>query len=89
MSSLLESTRNTRALPTGTNRYIRSDFPENLTDKEIRWLLENDITTIVDLRSPEEIARKPCGLGKQNGFRYFHLPVTGGGFRSKCIIVTG
>lgn len=79
MSSLLQSTRNTRALPTGTMRYIRSDFPENLTDEEVRWLLDHQITTLVDLRSDEEIVKKPCALKGQDGFRYFHLPVTGGG----------
>lgn len=79
MSSLLQSTRNTRALPTGTMRYIRSDVPENLTDKEVQWLLDNRITTIVDLRSDEETAKKPCCLKAKDGFRYFHLPVTGGG----------
>ena len=35
MSSLLQSTNNTRVLPTGTNQYYRSDFPESLTDKEM------------------------------------------------------
>ncbi len=79
MSSLLESTRNTRVLPTGTMRYIRSDVPENLTAKEIQWLLDNNITTIVDLRSEEEVIRKPCYLKDRDGFRYVHLPVTGGG----------
>ncbi len=78
MSSLLQSTRNTRVLPTGTNQYVRSDFPEKLTDEEIRWLLDNDITTIVDLRSDEEIVKKPCCLKEIEGFTYFHLPVTGG-----------
>lgn len=78
MSSLLQSTKNTRALPTGTMRYIRSDVPEHLTDKEVQWLLDNNITTIIDLRSEEEIFKKPCFLKNQDGFRYFHLPVTGG-----------
>ena len=55
MSSLLKSTRNTRALPTGTMRYIRSDVPTNLTDEEIQWLLDNNITTVIDLRSEEEV----------------------------------
>lgn len=79
MSSLLQSTRNTRVLPTGTNRYFRSDFPENLTDTEVQWLLDNNITTIVDLRSDEEVAAKPCVLKEREDFSYFHLPVTGGG----------
>ena len=79
MSSLLKSIKNTRVLPTGTNRYVRSDFPENLTGEEIQWLLENNIITIVDLRSDKEAVKKPCSLKEIEGFRYFHLPVTGGG----------
>lgn len=79
MSSLLKSTKNTRALPTGTMRYIRSDAPVNLTEEEIDWLLNNEVTTIVDLRSEEELVRKPCRLQKMKEFEYFHLPVTGGG----------
>lgn len=85
MSSLLQSTRNTRALPTGTLRYIRSEVPENLTNEEIQWLLDHDITTIIDLRSDEELVRKPCCLRKQDGFIYFHLPVTGGGDTPKSL----
>lgn len=85
MSSLLESTRNTRVLPTGTMRYIRSDVPENLTAKEIQWLLDNNITTIVDLRSEEEVVKKPCYLKERTGFRYVHLPVTGGGDTPKSL----
>ena len=38
MGSLLKSTRNTRALPTGTLRYIRSDYPGCLSDEEVSWL---------------------------------------------------
>ena len=51
MGSLLQSTRNTRALPAGTLRFIRSDVPERLTGAEIQWLLDNHITIVVDLRS--------------------------------------
>ena len=36
MGSLLQSTRNTRALPAGTLRFIRSDVPERLTGAEDR-----------------------------------------------------
>ncbi|MBR2995639.1 MAG: hypothetical protein IKF45_02910 [Lachnospiraceae bacterium] len=32
MASLLQSTLNTRALPTGSLRYIRSDYPGRLID---------------------------------------------------------
>ena len=85
MSSLLQSTRNTRALPTGTMRYIRSDVPENLTDKEIQWLLDNNITTMIDLRSDEEVVRKPCCFKEKEEFTYFHFPVTGGGDTPKSL----
>ena len=44
-----------------------------------------NISTIVDLRSDEEIANKPCYLKEQDGFRYFHLPVTGGGDTPKSL----
>lgn len=85
MSSLLQSTRNTRALPTGSMRYIRSDFPKSLTEREIRWLLDNNITTIVDLRSDKEVAENPCILKELDGFGYFHLPVSGGGDTPKSL----
>ncbi len=62
MSSLLPSTRNTRILSTGTMKYTWSDCPENLTEQEVRWLLDNDVTIIVDLRSDEEAAKKPFFL---------------------------
>lgn len=77
MSSLLQSTRNTRVLPTGTMRYIRSDAPENLTDKEVQWLLDNNIITIVDLRSDEEIVKNHVFLRKKPdlGIFIFQLQV--------------
>lgn len=79
MASLLKSTLNTRALPIGGMRYIRSDAPINLTEEEVQWLINNDITTLVDLRAAEELERKPCPLRDMPGFTYYHLPVTGGG----------
>ena len=79
MKSLLQSTLNTRALPTGDLRYIRSDYPGNLSDEEVQWLVDNNITTIVDLREEKEYKVKPCRLETEKGFTYFHMPVTGGG----------
>ncbi len=79
MASLLKSTLNTRFLPTGDMRFLRSDVPQQLTDAEINWLLENGITTLVDLRSMEEVQHKPCPLAVNPLFTYHHLPVTGGG----------
>ncbi len=79
MGSLLKSTLNTRALPIGGMRFIRSDAPLCLTEEEIQWLLDNDISTLVDLRSAKELERTPCPLQNMAGFTYYHLPVTGGG----------
>ena len=79
MGSLLKSTLNTRALPVGNLRYIRSDYPGKLTEQEVHWLLQNDITTIVDLREEKEYKARPCSLEEREGFTYYHLPVTGGG----------
>lgn len=79
MGSLLKSTLNTRALPIDGMRYIRSDAPLDLTKEEIQWLLNNNITTLVDLRSEQELERRPCPLQKVEGFTYYHLPVAGGG----------
>ena len=60
-------------------RYVRSDYPGNLSDSEIKWLLEKNITTIVDLREEKEYVALPCRLENEEGFIYYHLPVTGGG----------
>lgn len=83
MSSLFKSTLNTRALPIGELCYVRSDVPLLMTDEEIQWLLSHNITTLVDLRSLEEVERKPCCLKAIEGFRYYHLPVAGGGSTPK------
>ena len=79
MSSLFASTMNTRYLPTGDEKYIRSDFPGKLTDGEVAWLRENGVTTVVDLRDETEYRAKPCRLEREEGFEYYHMPVTGGG----------
>ena len=79
MPSLLQSTLNTRLLPTGDMRFVRSDCPEKLTDEEVEWLLRNHITTIVDLREKKEYEQKTCRLETEDGFTFYHMPVTGGG----------
>lgn len=83
--SLFQSTKNTRVLPTGSMRYIRSDVPLSLTEPEIQWLRGHHVVTLVDLRSEEEVREKPCCLKGRDGFRYHHLPVTGGGDTPKSM----
>lgn len=78
MSSLLRSTQNTRSLLPDSLRYVRSDVPAHLSGEEIRWLLEQDIRWIIDLRQEEERREKPCPLAASPGFFYHCLPVSGG-----------
>lgn len=78
MSSLLGSTRNTRAILPDNLRFIRSDVPSQITQEEIEWLVKNQITTIVDLRTDEERLQKECPLIHNPRFQYYCMPVTGG-----------
>ena len=79
MASILKSTLNTRFLPTGNMKYVRSDYPGKLTDDEVDWLQKNNIITIVDLREEKEYIARTCRLENEEGFIYYHMPVTGGG----------
>ena len=63
----------------GNLRYLRSDCPDSLSDEEVQWLRANNIVTIVDLRDETEYTRRGCRLEREEGFVYYHLPVTGGG----------
>lgn len=58
-------------------RFLRGDNPTGLSEQDIQWLRERDITTIVDLRSGEELARQPDQLRGQPGFLYHHCPLVG------------
>lgn len=78
MPSLLQSTANTRTVLPGNDRILRSDAPLSPIPADIEFLLNRGITTLIDLRSEEEIARKPCPLAEDARFIYHHLPVTGG-----------
>lgn len=79
MASIFASTRNTRVLPAGGGRFIRSECPTRLTDGELAWLRDRGVTTVVDLREQEECSQRPCRLEGEQGFTYYHMPVTGGG----------
>lgn len=78
MQKLFASTLNTRPLLSGSLRFIRSDVPDRITRAEIDHLLSCDIRTIVDLRTPQERAARPCPLQDCEGFSYLCMPVTGG-----------
>ena len=78
MSSILKSTKNTRAIGKDSYQWVRSDVPNNLMQEEIQWLIENNIVTVVDLREASERETKVCPLINREAFTYHCLPVTGG-----------
>lgn len=84
-NSILTSTQNTRAILTDSLKYIRSDVPNNLTKTETKYLLEQNITTIVDLRENSERECKKCPLIDNPNFTYHCLPVTGGNALPKSV----
>ncbi len=78
MPSLLASTANTRTVLPGNYRLLRSDAPLSPTAADIDFLLSRGVTTLIDLRSDNEVLRKPCPLAQDSRFTYHHMPVTGG-----------
>ena len=78
MSTIFANTQNTRPILENSLKYIRSDVPTVLSAQEKSWLLEHDITTIIDLRTDEERVKRECPLEKDVRFNYYCLPVTGG-----------
>lgn len=63
---------------TAWERFLRGDNPMGLSDGDLRWLLGRDITTVIDLRSAEEVARRPDQLSETSGFFYHHCAFLGG-----------
>ena len=57
----------------------RGDLPKQVTPADRQLLRELGITTVVDLRSKEEIERKPDPLAQELGIRYLHCPLAGDG----------
>ena len=75
---LFEHTKNTRTIIDSDLRYIRSDVPTCISQKERKWLIDNNIITIVDLREEEEQYQKPCPLRNDSAFNYISMSVKGG-----------
>ncbi len=85
---LLSSTLNTRDIggyPTDCGNvtaykvFLRSDAPIKVSDDDIKILLSNNITTIVDLRSDNEVQDRPCALKSHKNFEYYHCKIYGDG----------
>ncbi len=60
-------------------------MPAKISEKEMEWLIKNNITTVVDLRTVEERAKKPCKLETDNLFKYYSMSVTGGDIVPKSV----
>ncbi len=75
---IFQSTSNTRAVLKDSIKYIRSDVPTAASESERMWLLSNDVTMVLDLRTDSERAAKPCPLMDDGRFSYHCVPVTGG-----------
>jgi len=85
--SLLTTTQNTRELggyvirdgmATKRNSLWRSDVQNYPGDEDIVLLKERGITTILDLRGEKDLARKPSGFAKAEGFTYINCPIVEG-----------
>lgn len=62
---------------TAWERLLRGDVPQGLSEADVDWLLDRDITTVVDLRHNEETAARPDELKFLPGFHYHHRPLLG------------
>lgn len=78
MEAFLKGTLNTRSILENNLKFVRSDVPTLVTEEERLWLIERDITVIIDLRTYEEKLAKQCPLEKDERFQYYCMPVTGG-----------
>ena len=75
---IFQNTLNTRPILEHSFKYIRSDVPTKISESEKDWLLSNNITTIVDLRTDAERMSKQCPLINDNRFSYYVFTVAGG-----------
>lgn len=57
------------------NMLVRSNLPYKMDNHEINYLLTNNIKTIIDLRTKEEINNKPSILS--NKFNYYNISLKG------------
>lgn len=85
--SLLETTLNTRELGgylaadgryTKYNALIRSDMQKYPSEKDIQFLLDRKISTIIDLRGRQEVRQCASKLQGLGGFTYFNVPIEEG-----------
>ncbi len=83
-TSLLETTQNTRDLGgyrkadgtlTKLLSLVRSDVQKYPSERDIAFLLDNGITTIVDMRREKDMAKAPSKFADADGFTYIACPI--------------
>ena len=82
--SLLETTQNTRDLggyetcygrKTKSFSVLRSDRQGYASDRDKKFLVNHDITTVIDMRTEEDVKKKPSSLTNVKGMTYYNFPV--------------
>lgn len=85
--SLLETTLNTRELGgyrtkdsgyTLCHKLIRSDAPKELSEKDITYLLDRRITTVIDMRGKADVRKMPSPFREDPQFCYYNIPIEEG-----------
>lgn len=86
--SILETTFNTRDLGgyrsnvktifTKYNRIIRSDIQNYPSYRDIEFLKQQNITTVVDMRGVKDVGKTPSGFATAEGFEYYNIPIDEG-----------
>ena len=82
--SLLETTQNTRDLggyetchggKTKSFSVLRSDRQGYASDRDKKFLVDHDITTVIDMRTEEDVKKKPSSLANIKGMTYYNFPI--------------
>lgn len=85
--SLLETTLNTRDLgdyktrdgkPLQKDMFIRSDRQAYPSEKDLEYLKNHKITTIIDMRTSDDCLDKPSAFSKLGDFSYYNYPIQEG-----------
>ena len=85
--SLLQTTQNTRDLGgyhtqfgglTRSGVLLRSDVQNYPSADDCRFLKEQGITTIIDMRGAKDTQRKPSGFAEKEGFTYLNFQIDEG-----------
>ena len=61
---------------TKNGTFYRSDLPKNMDDEDIEKILKLNISTVIDLRTEEEVNRKPNSLNIKN-IDYYNVSLLG------------